>query len=97
MWRAPANLRGGLMATGSFFQQKTLGGGDIRRQDAPFVSNQVNVSRIGGLLTTPLPKVRAVLFQLAYAYTLDGRNAGQTSTLTVGLFYSHRGNAGAVR
>jgi hypothetical protein len=31
----------------TFSQQTTLGGGDIRRQDMPFVSNRMNLSRIG--------------------------------------------------
>jgi hypothetical protein len=90
-------LRGALMATASFSQQRTLGGGDIRRQDFPFVSNQVNFARIGALLMTPLPKVRSVVFQLAYARTLDGRNVGQASTFTAGLLYSRQGSARVVR
>ena len=31
----------------AFSQQRTLGGGDIRRQDMPFVSNRMNLSRAG--------------------------------------------------
>ena len=40
-------LKRGLMATFSFSQQRTQGGGDIRRQDMPFVSNRMNFSRVG--------------------------------------------------
>ena len=34
--------KNGLQAGVSYLQQNTLGGGDIRRQDMPFVSNQMN-------------------------------------------------------
>ena len=46
-------LKGGLMTTGSFSQQRTQGGGDIRRQDMPFVSNRMNFSKVGGMVMFP--------------------------------------------
>ena len=51
-------LRRGLMATASFSQQRTQGGGDIRRQDMPFVSNRMNFDRIGGMVMWSVPKLR---------------------------------------
>lgn len=77
----------GLMASVAFMQQRTQGGGDIRRQDMPFVSNRMNFSKVGGMLMTPLPKFRNLHVHAAYAYTIDGRNVGQASTITTGLLY----------
>jgi hypothetical protein len=80
-----------LMAALMFSQQRTLGGGDIRRQDMPFVSNRMNFSKIGGMLMTPLPKLENLVVQLGYAYTIDGRNVGQSSTFNAGLLFQFRG------
>jgi hypothetical protein len=82
-------LKHGLNANLSYSQQFTQGGGDIRRQDAPFVSNRMNFSKLGGMVMTPLPKLQNLAFQLAVAYTVDGRNVGQATTFTTGLFYTY--------
>jgi hypothetical protein len=42
----------------SFSQQITRGGGDIRRQDAPFVSNRMNYSKVDALVIYDLPMVK---------------------------------------
>ena len=76
------------MAQASFMQQRTLGGGDIRRQDIPFVSNRMNFSKVGAMVMYPVPKLRDLAFQFAYGYTVDGRNVGQANTFTTGLLYS---------
>ena len=83
-------VKRGLMTNVSFFQQKTLGGGDIRRQDIPFVSNRINVSRVGAIVMYPVPKLRNLAFHLAYGYTIDGRNVGQATTVTTGFSYRYR-------
>jgi hypothetical protein len=83
-------LKRGLMATFSLSQQRTNGGGDIRRQDMPFVSNRMNFTRVGGMVMYPLPKLRPLAFQFSFAHTLDGRNVGQATTLTTGLAYTFR-------
>jgi len=80
-------LKRGLMSNFFFTQQRTQGGGDIRRQDLPFVSNMVNFSKVGGLVMYPIPKFRNLVFQATYGYTIDGRNVGQSSTFTTGLLY----------
>jgi hypothetical protein len=79
--------RNGLMLNAAFSQQRTLGGGDIRRQDMPFVSNRMNFSKLGGMVMYPIPKLGGLAAQAAYAYTLTGRNVGQANTFTVGLLY----------
>jgi hypothetical protein len=80
--------KGGLHVPISFSQQVTLGGGDIRRQDMPFVSNRMNFSKVDALVMYSLPKLRKLALRAAAAYTLDGRNVGQATTLTAGLLYT---------
>jgi hypothetical protein len=78
-------MRPRLMAAVFFMQQRTLGGGDIRRQDMPFVSNRMNVERVGGMAM--LPVIAGVEVQGSVAYTLDGRNVGQSTTFSGGILY----------
>jgi hypothetical protein len=75
-WRVPVTL----------VQQRTLGGGDIRRQDMPFVSNRMDFVRLGGGVMYDLPKNLSV--QLGAAHVLSGRNVGQSTTYTSGLMYA---------
>ena len=74
----------------SFTQQSTLGGGDIRRQDMPFVSNRMNASRVDGVVMYTLPKTKDLSVRLTATYTVSGRNVGQATTLTGGLLYTFR-------
>lgn len=80
-------IKGELVLSGSFSEQRTQGGGDIRRQDMPFVSNRMNFSRVGGWAKVPLPKQEALSIVAGYFYVLQGRNVGQSSTLTAGVMY----------
>jgi hypothetical protein len=75
-WRIPFTL----------VQQRTLGGGDIRRQDMPFVSNRMDFVRLGGGVMYGLPKNLSV--ELGAARVLSGRNVGQSTTFTSGLMYA---------
>ncbi len=84
-------MKRGLMTAVSFSQQRTLGGGDIRRQDMPFVSNRMNFFNVGAMVMAPLPKLRDLAFQFAVGQTIDGRNVGQGTTITGGLLYSFQG------
>jgi hypothetical protein len=77
-----------VLAEGSFSQQRTQGGGDIRRQDMPFISNHVNYSRVGTRLMYQIPKLRTLTAQFAFSYIPDGRNIGQSTTYTTGLMYT---------
>jgi hypothetical protein len=81
-------MKGGVMTAISLSQQRTLGGGDIRRQDIPFVSNRMNFSKLGVMVMAPVPKLRALSFQAAVARTLEGRNVGQATAITGGLLYT---------
>lgn len=80
--------RPGLMVPISFSQQSTLGGGDIRRQDAPFSSNRMNHSKLGAVVMYTLPPVKNLTLRLAGHHTLSGRNVGQSNTVTAGLLYT---------
>jgi hypothetical protein len=79
--------RGGWAVGGSYSQQVTLGGGDIRRQDMPFVSNRMNFSRLGAAGGIPIPELDALSVALSWNYTLRGRNVGQATTWTGGVVY----------
>jgi hypothetical protein len=81
-------VRRGLMIPVTFSRQTVRGGGDIRRQDMPFVSNRMNFSRLGIMAMYTLPKLRTLAVQGAFSYVIDGRNVGQASTITAGLLYT---------
>jgi hypothetical protein len=81
-------VRRGLTLEGSFSQQRTQGGGDIRRQDAPFISNHINYSRVGAKVIYPIPKLRGVAAEFIFSHTPDGRNTGQSTSYTTGLTYT---------
>jgi len=70
-------------------QQRTLGGGDIRRQDMPFVSNRMDFTRAeAGVIYAPnVPMDISVRF--GAAHVLSGRNVGQSTTFATGLFYAY--------
>ena len=73
--------RGRLCIPISLSQQRTLGGGDIRRQDMPFVSNRMDFVKVGAL-------VMYRGFRLGASRIVSGRNVGQATTLTAGLFHT---------
>ena len=73
--------RGRLCIPISLSQQRTLGGGDIRRQDMPFVSNRMDFVKAQGLVM-----FRGV--RLGMSRIVSGRNVGQATTLTAGLFHT---------
>jgi hypothetical protein len=73
--------RGRLCIPISLSQQHTLGGGDIRRQDMPFVSNRMDFVKAGGLVM-----YRGV--RLGISRVVSGRNVGQATTLTGGYVYT---------
>ena len=87
-------MKNGLMAAFAFSQLQTLGGGDIRRQDMPIPSNQMNFFKVGGMLMYPIPKLRPLAFRLAVAQVLSGQNVGEATTVTTGLMFTFNGKAG---
>jgi len=73
---------------GTFAQQQTRGGGDIRRQDMPFVSNRMNFSKAGISIAYPVPRIKELQYWFGYTNTFQGRNVGQANTFTTGLMYT---------
>ena len=68
--------------------QRTLGGGDIRRQDMPFVSNRMNFTKVHAEAMYTLPVPSAVTLGIGVARVLDGRNVGQSTMLMGGVTYA---------
>lgn len=79
--------KGGLQIPISFSQQHMRGGGDIRRQDAPFISNRMNYKQVDALVEYYLPQLKNLALRATFAYTLDGRNVGQSTTVGAGFLY----------
>ncbi|MBB5344918.1 transporter family protein [Tunturibacter empetritectus] len=73
---------------GDFSVQQARGGGDIRPQDMPFVSNRTNFSKAGATVKVPVPKIVNLQYWFVYSNTFQGRNVGQASTFTTGLMYT---------
>ena len=69
----------------SVVRQRTLGGGDIRRQDMPFVSNRMDFTKVDGAVMYGL---KDVTLRIGAARVLNGRNVGQSTTLSTGMFYA---------
>ena len=72
----------------SLSQQRTLGGGDIRRNDMPFVSNRMDFVRLDAAVMYTLPAPENLLVRLGASRIVSGRNVGQSTTLTGGLLYT---------
>ena len=68
--------------------QRTLGGGDIRRQDMPFVSNRMNFTTAHAEVMYFLPGVSNLRLDLGAAHTLSGRNVGQSTSFMTGFTYA---------
>jgi hypothetical protein len=68
--------------------QRTLGGGDIRRQDMPFVSNRMNHTTGHAELMVFIPGVSNLRLDLGAARTLTGRNVGQSTSFMTGFTYA---------
>jgi hypothetical protein len=70
--------------------QRTLGGGDIRRQDMPFVSNRMDFLRVGAKVMYMVPALPQLGVSVGAAHTLAGRNVGQSTMYSVGLISAFR-------
>ena len=68
--------------------QRTLGGGDIRRQDMPFVSNRMNATMAHAELMYFLPGMNNLRLDLGVAHTLNGRNVGRSTSFMTGFTYA---------
>lgn len=74
----------------NYTQQNVLGGGDIRRQDMPFVSNRMNYSKIGAFVMYYVSRPKGLAVRAGATMTVAGRNVGQSTALMGGLLYTIR-------
>ncbi len=65
----------------------TFGGFDIRKNDMPFVSNQMNSTKLGIEGKYYLAKIPALGFHAGAWHTLAGRNVGQATGMLAGVDY----------
>jgi Putative MetA-pathway of phenol degradation len=60
---------------------------DIRRNDMPFISNNMDASRVSGLIQYYFPKNQKLSVLLMGGYTISGRNVGQATSIGGGIAY----------
>jgi hypothetical protein len=65
----------------------TLGGGDIRRNDMPFPSYNMDTQRLHWMMQYRFSFLPGLGLTAQAAYTLRGRNMGRTTTLAGGFLY----------
>jgi hypothetical protein len=65
----------------------TLGGFDIRKNDMPFPSNRMNMTRAGINVKYTFKKPAGLSLIAGGDYVLQGRNVGQASAFHGGVFY----------
>jgi hypothetical protein len=65
----------------------TLGGFDIRKNDMPFPSNKMNITKAGVNIKYTLAQVPGLSFTGGGNIILAGRNVGQSFTEYAGIFY----------
>ena len=68
--------------------RRTLGGGDIRRQDMPFVSNRMNATMAHAEVMVFLPGISNLRLDLGAAHTITGRNVGRSTSFMTGFTYA---------
>jgi hypothetical protein len=77
----------GLTAQFQVLNMYTFGGFDIRPNDMPFVSNQMNMTSLGGHVKYFLPFAPNLEVIGGADFVIAGRNVGQSQTYTAGLYY----------
>jgi len=65
----------------------TFGGFDIRKNDMPFVSNQMNMTSLGAHVKYFLPFIPNLEVVASADFVIAGRNVGQAQTYMGGFFY----------
>jgi hypothetical protein len=68
-------------------QTTTHGGFDIRKNDMPFPSNEMNMTTAGVLFKYSFSKVAGLELTAGGNYVLDGRNVGQSTDFFGGVLY----------
>jgi hypothetical protein len=65
----------------------TLGGLDITKNNMPFPSNKMISTMVGAYVKYTLQPLPNLSFVGSANYTVDGRNVGRSTSLSVGVFY----------
>ena len=76
-----------LTAQAQLLNMYTFGGTDIRKNDMPFASNQMNMTSVGAHVKYFLPWVPNLEVIGGADFVIAGRNVGQSQTYTGGLYY----------
>ncbi len=76
-----------LIAEAAVMNMYTFGGFDIRTNDMPFASNQMNSTSVGAHVKYFLPFVPNLEVIGGADWVVAGRNVGQASTYSAGLYY----------
>jgi hypothetical protein len=76
-----------LIAEAVLMNMYTFGGFDIRKNDMPFVKNQMNMTSLGAHVKYFIPFVTNLELIGAADFVIAGRNMGQSQTYTGGLYY----------
>jgi hypothetical protein len=69
------------------FNTYTYGGSDIRKNDMPFVSNQMNMTSLGGHVKYFLPWITNLELVGGADFVVAGKNVGQSQTYNAGIYY----------
>jgi hypothetical protein len=65
----------------------TLGGFDMRKNDMPFPSNEMNMTQAGVNIKYSSQKLKGLEITGGGRYVIHGRNVGQATTVYAGVFY----------
>jgi len=89
---ASFNIRAGyrskyLVAEAIFDNMNTLGGFDIRKNDMPFPSNEMDATKVGANFKYTLKTVKGLEITGGAMYVVAGRNVGQSTIFNAGVFY----------
>lgn len=76
-----------LIAEAVLMNTHTFGGFDIRKNDMPFASNQMNMTSLGAHVKYFIPFVTNLEVIGGADFVIAGRNIGQSQTYTAGLYY----------
>lgn len=76
-----------LQIEATYDAMNTIGGFDIRRQDAGFPSNNMEFTRVGGFAHYHFSFLPGLGIIAQYQTILTGRNIGQSSAITGGISY----------
>jgi len=82
-WRMGADV----VAEMVFDRMNTLGGFDMRKNDMPFLSNNMEATRIGVNFKVPVPKTNGMSIMASAMQTIGGRNMGKSTAIMAGVVY----------